>query len=69
MTQPVKNTRIPAAEPLITLTPSAVDEVKRLIAEGKEYNLFLRLGSVPRAAVPGCRSAMRFRQPAYRIRP
>lgn len=33
-----------AQEAVISLTPSAIVEVKRLIAEEKESNLFLRLG-------------------------
>ncbi|MEW6052033.1 MAG: iron-sulfur cluster assembly accessory protein [Candidatus Zixiibacteriota bacterium] len=40
----INETKPSAAEAVITLTPAAVTEVKRLIAEEKETNLFLRLG-------------------------
>src|SRR5512147_372192 len=45
-----ENTKSPATEQVIILTPSAVGEVKRLLAEEKDQNLFLRLG----VAAGGC---------------
>ncbi len=47
MTENAKST---AAEQVIILTPSAIEEVKRLLAEEKDQNLFLRLG----VAAGGC---------------
>ncbi len=39
-----EQTKPGAAEQVITVTPAAVSEVKRLMAQEKEENLFLRLG-------------------------
>lgn len=57
--QPNTNTPPKAADPVIHVTPSAIEELKRLIAKENEPNLFVRLG-VSSGGCSGLSYAMEF---------